>query len=197
MRDMTTYTVFPLLHKSVPLEVCLFEPSPLLLWEFELPKLSVYEAKRPENETDFHKWMGVSFDLFGNHQNSVMLAGYWDKSKRAHVAGPYCHIAGKTIHPWSFFTHEIELETPYSFALKARGFRGDPQGELGKPFVSAYLIDGDQRILTKCDIEMPRLKNASIWRRIYPWFGGQETPRRPWQIQQSFQRPWPEDYPLD
>jgi hypothetical protein len=135
---------------------------------------STWEYHHNDNDqADWNKLSGFSFNLFSNHRNSQMTGWVYHPGRGLVYLAPYYHQDGGTYWakiPWADAGHQVGEDLPFITA------------ELGDEIETTLVVDrgNDETTLKVKNLTsgdefsfiMTWGFNLGLVREIFPWFGG-------------------------
>lgn len=115
------------------------------------------------DQADWNKLPGLSWNLFTNHDDAVMLGWRWNTEKDAFELAPYLHLDGEPIHS---FTEPVQVGSKETFWFAVGAYYGAPKAHL-----QIWFGDGSTK-------QYPPFwfYDLGVWARvIHAWFGGNKT----------------------
>jgi hypothetical protein len=157
---------------SRPAQISLIFPRQEIAWRIMFDQDGDYQTEKPENQHDWLKIAGVSFDLLTNHRTSFMLGARWWPEANAYQMGPYCHVEnGTIIKPEHTYIETVKKGQEFIFKLI---FKMDS--------VVVQLENIGGALINNAEIGTTRVKKTLIWREISAYFGGDEKAKNPWSV---------------
>ena len=114
-----------------------------------------------EDQNDWNKLAGLSFNLLNNHQNSAMFGWRWNPVTQVFEINVYCHIAGKVEMSETIF------KTPAN-----KEFAAWLEMDYKRNTVNFHIYAGTPADYEKVETTVAFKSLPIITREIGAWFGG-------------------------